>query len=138
MTGQRKNLTAEIMAEIVRAIERLGGDSKTLSEAPSIDDLVDCLRASGADRYLIGTFASWKDTIEDEEVRDDLRRLNEGIPYFKSVIASRRLRSTGLTDLGGRSLPVLSGNLLRGDSSDENNHNLRIQMMHKLCLRKNN
>jgi hypothetical protein len=36
-----KNLTAEIMAEIIRAIERLGGDSKTLPEAPSTDDLVD-------------------------------------------------------------------------------------------------
>jgi hypothetical protein len=90
MTGQRKNLTAEIMAEIIRAIERLGGDSKTLPEAPSTDDLVDWLRASGADRYLIGTVASWKDTIEDEEVLDDLRRLNEGKSYFDSGIASRR------------------------------------------------
>jgi hypothetical protein len=91
MTGQRKNLTAEIMAEIIRAIERLGGDSKTLPEAPSTEDLVDCLRSSGADRYLIGTVASWKDTIEDDEVLNDLRRLNEGKPYFESVIASRRL-----------------------------------------------
>jgi hypothetical protein len=68
---------------------RLGGDSKCLPESPSQDDLVALLRQNGADRYLNGTVASWKDTIEDEEVLDDMQRLNEGRPYFDRVIASR-------------------------------------------------
>jgi hypothetical protein len=38
---------------------------------------------------LIGTVASWKDTMDDEEVLNDLQRLNEGRPYFDRIIASR-------------------------------------------------
>ena len=77
------------MAEIIRAITRLGGDPKSLPESPSQDDLLALLRQNGADRYLIGTVASWKDTMADEEVLDDLRRLNECRPYFDQIIASR-------------------------------------------------
>jgi hypothetical protein len=85
----KADLTAQIMAEIIRAITRLGGDPNSLPESPSQDDLVALLRQNGADRYLIGTVASWKDTMEDEEVLDDMQRLNEGRPYFDRVIASR-------------------------------------------------
>jgi hypothetical protein len=53
MTGQRKNLTAEIMVEIIRAIERLGGDSKTLPEAPST-------RTSALKAVEIGSFCNFK------------------------------------------------------------------------------
>jgi hypothetical protein len=77
------------MAEILRAITRLGGDSRSMPESPSQDDLLTLLRQNGADRYLIGTVASWKDTIDDEEVLNDLQRLNEGRPYFDQIIASR-------------------------------------------------
>jgi hypothetical protein len=91
MTLKHKaDLTAQIMAEIIRATTRLGGDPKSLSESPSQDDLLALLRQNGADRYLIGTIASWKDTIDDEEVLDDLQRLNEGRPYFDQIIASRK------------------------------------------------
>jgi hypothetical protein len=86
---QKADLTAHIIAEIIRAIIRLGGDPKSLSESPAQDDLLALLRENGADRYLIGTVASWKDTIDDEEVLDDLQRLNEGRPYFDRIIASR-------------------------------------------------
>ena len=90
MTLEHKaDLTAQIMAEIVRAITGLGGDPKSLPESPSQDDLLALLRQNGADRYLIGTVASWKDTMDDEEVLDDLKRLNEGRPYFDHIIASR-------------------------------------------------
>ena len=90
MTPEHKaDLTAQIMAEIIRAITRQGGDPKSLPESPSTDDIVALLRQNGADRYLIGTVASWKDTMEDEEVLDDLQRLNEGRPYFDRIIASR-------------------------------------------------
>jgi hypothetical protein len=91
MADERKDdLTAQIMAEIIRAIVRLGGDPKLLPESPSQVQLLDLLRQSGADRYLIGTVASWNDTIEDTEVLDDLRRLNEGKPYFDQILASRK------------------------------------------------
>ncbi len=84
------DLTAQIiMAEIIRAITRLGGDPKSLPESPSQDDLLALLRQNGADRYLIGTVASWKDTMDDEEVLDDLQRLNEGRLYFNHIIANR-------------------------------------------------
>jgi hypothetical protein len=53
MTGQRKNLTAEIIAEIIRAIERLGVDSKTLPEAPST-------RTSALQAVEIGSFCNFK------------------------------------------------------------------------------
>ena len=90
MTPEHKaDLTAQIIAEIIRAITRLGGDPKSLPESSSTDDIVALLRQNGADRYLIGTVASWKDTMEDEEVLDDLQRLNEGRPYFDRIIASR-------------------------------------------------
>lgn len=85
----KADLTVQIMAEIIRAITRLGGDPNSLPESPSQDDLVALLRQNGADRYLIGTVASWKDTMEDEEVLDDMQRLNEGRPYFDRIIASR-------------------------------------------------
>jgi len=89
----KADLTAQIMAEIIRAVTRLGGDPKSLPESPSQDDLLALLRQNGADRYLIGTVASWKDTIDDEEVLDDLQRLNEGRPYFDRIIASRNDRT---------------------------------------------
>jgi len=89
----KADLTAQIMAEIIRAITRLGGDPKSLPESPSQDDLLALLRQSGADGYLIGTVASWKDTIDDKEVLDDLQRLNESRPYFDLIIASRNDRT---------------------------------------------
>jgi hypothetical protein len=87
------DLTAQNMAEIIRAITRLGGDPKSLPESPSQDYLLALLRQNGADRYLIGSVASWKDTMDDEEVLDDLQRLNEGGPYFDRIIASRNDRT---------------------------------------------
>jgi hypothetical protein len=89
----KADLTAKIMAEIIRAITRLGGDPKSLPDSPSQDDLVSLLRQSGADCYLIGTVASWKDTMEDEEVLDDMQRLNDGRPYFDRIISSRNDRT---------------------------------------------
>ena len=86
---QKADLTAQIVAEIVRAITNLGGDANSLPESPSQDDLAALLRQNGADRYLIGTVASWKDTMEDEEVLDDMQRLNGGRPYFDRIIASQ-------------------------------------------------
>jgi hypothetical protein len=83
------DLTPQIMAEIIRAIIRLGGDPKVLPESPRQDQLLDLLRHLGADRYLIGTVASWKDTIDDETALDDLRRLNEGRSFFDELFASR-------------------------------------------------
>ena len=85
----KADLTPQIMAEIIRAITRLGGNPKSLPESPSQDDLLALLRQNGADRYLIGAVASWKDTMDDEEVLDDLQRLNKGRPYFDRIIASR-------------------------------------------------
>jgi len=83
------DLTPQIMAEIIRAITRLGGDPSLLPESATPEHLARFLEKCGADRYLIGTVASWKDTIQDEEVLDDLRRLNEGKPFFDQIIASR-------------------------------------------------
>jgi hypothetical protein len=83
-----EDLTPQIMAEIIRAVIRLGGDPKVLPESPTQDQLLDLLRHCGADRYLIGTVASWKDTIDDEVVLDDLRRLNQGRPFFDELVAS--------------------------------------------------
>lgn len=82
------DLTPQIMAEIIRAIIRLWGDPKVLPESPRQDQLLDLLRHLGADRYLIGTVASWKDTIDDETALDDLRRLNEGKSFFDELFAS--------------------------------------------------
>jgi hypothetical protein len=87
--GPKADLTAEIMGEIIQAIARLGGSPQSLPESPSQDDLLTLLRQNGADRYLISTVASWKDTMDDEDVLDDLQRLNEGRPYFDHIIASR-------------------------------------------------
>jgi outer membrane translocation and assembly module TamA len=90
MTIEHKpDLLPQIMAEVIRAVTRLGGNPKSIQESPSIDDVVAMLRQNGADRYLIGTIASWRDTMDDEEVLDDLRRLNEGKPYFDQIIASQ-------------------------------------------------
>jgi len=76
------------MAEIIRAVTRLGGDHALLPENATPGDLADYLSTCGADRYLIGTVASWQDTIADEEILSDLRRLNEGEAYFDRIFAS--------------------------------------------------
>jgi hypothetical protein len=86
---QEPDMTPQIMAEVIRAITLLGGDPRLLPESPTQDQILSLLRQRGADRYLIGTVASWKDTIDDVEVLDDLRRLNDGRPYFDQVIARR-------------------------------------------------
>jgi hypothetical protein len=82
------DLTPQIMAEIIRAVVRLGGDPRLLPESATPGELAALLEGCGADRYLIGTVASWQDTIGDEEVLEDLRRLNEGRPYFDQRLAS--------------------------------------------------
>ena len=79
--SDESDLTPQIMAEIIRAVTRLGGDPSLLPENVTPWHLARFLEQCGADRYLVGTLASWQDTIEDGEVLDDLRRLNEGKPY---------------------------------------------------------
>jgi len=77
------------MAEIIHAVTRLGGDPSLVPENATPSHLARFLEKCRADRYLIGTVASWQDTIDDAEVLDDLRRLNEGKHYFDQIIVTR-------------------------------------------------
>ena len=55
----------EIVSEICKAVERLGGS-----------------------RELLGVFGSWGDTLSDDEVLEALRHLNAGGRRFDEVFAS--------------------------------------------------
>jgi len=71
------DLTAKITEEIAYAIRKLGGD-------PSPLDLTDTWKVNrtleflGASIYLKAAIGSWRDTLTDEEVLDDLRRWRVG------------------------------------------------------------
>ena len=68
------NLTNHIIQEIAAAIRKLGGN-------PNDVDLTDTLKVNrvlkslGADRYVLMTIGSWRDTLTDEEVLRELREI---------------------------------------------------------------
>jgi len=71
------NLTADITKEIAYAIRKLGGDptSVDLTDTWEVNRTLEFL---GGSLHLMTTIGSWKDTLTDEEVLDDLRRWREG------------------------------------------------------------
>lgn len=71
------SLNEQIVQEIALAITKLGGNPKTvnLSDPWAVNRTLEFLRA---DIYLLTTIGSWKDTITDEQVLDDLRTWNAG------------------------------------------------------------
>jgi hypothetical protein len=50
--------------------------------------MYDAVDRLGGDRQLLATIRSWGDTLTDEQVLEDLRRLNSGRPIFDVAIAS--------------------------------------------------
>jgi hypothetical protein len=73
--GIRNDLTEEIMLEIAFAIRKLGGEPGclNLTDAWAVNRLLEFL---GADIYLMATVGSWRDTLSDDEVLDELKRWN--------------------------------------------------------------
>jgi len=66
-----KDLTPEILAELRRVLERFGeSDGLDLTDTQALNRL---LESRGADIYLLCTIGSWRDTMTDEEVLQDLR-----------------------------------------------------------------
>jgi hypothetical protein len=75
-----------IRTEICKALENLGGPPKMLAAVGRRAQGGDVRR--GGDRQLLATIRSWGDTLTDEQVLEDLRRLNSGRPIFDVAIAS--------------------------------------------------
>lgn len=71
-----KDLTAEITAEIRRVLERFGISISANLDLTDPSDVNRLLEGRGADIYLLCTIGSWKDTMSDEEVLEDLRTWN--------------------------------------------------------------
>ena len=69
------DVTADILAEIYRAAERLGARSGQLRSLTAAG-LYDELEALGADRRLLGVVGSWGDCMTDAEVLSALRQWN--------------------------------------------------------------
>ena len=67
-----RDLTSEILAELRRVLHKfciasLGLD---LTDTQAVNQL---LQSRGADIYLLCTIGSWRDTMTDDEVLQDLR-----------------------------------------------------------------
>jgi hypothetical protein len=78
--------TALILAEIHRAIERLGGSQRPAT--PEQASRIVCELSADVDlRSICG---SWEEpTLEDDEILAMLRNWNAGVPVFTEVYASR-------------------------------------------------
>lgn len=77
-------MTDLILAEIHRAIEKLGGSTKPTTTGETYHE---CVRL-GAGSDLLSIIGSWQDTLDDEHVLDLLRDWNAGRPLFQTVFAS--------------------------------------------------
>lgn len=66
------DLTPEITAQIRLVLERFGVHTPDL-DLTDTARVVRLLEACGADIYLRATIGSWKDTLTDEEVLQDLK-----------------------------------------------------------------
>ena len=73
-----------IIAEIHRAINRLGGSARPATP----NDADRALRDLGADIDLISIVDSWQDTLPDAQILELLRNWNTGVPLFQTVHAS--------------------------------------------------
>jgi hypothetical protein len=84
-----KDLTAEITEEIAHAIRALGGDPETLdlTETWVVNRTLEFL---GADIYLMATVGSWRDTMPDEIILDELRTWNAGGSPVFSLYTGRQ------------------------------------------------
>ena len=73
----QKDLTEQIVIEVAFAIRKLGGEpgALNLTDTWAVNRLLEFL---GADIYLRATVGSWRDTLSDEEVLEDLRTWNRG------------------------------------------------------------
>jgi hypothetical protein len=73
----QKDLTEEIVKEIALAIIKLGGQPGTLNLTDSwaVNRVLEFL---GADIYLTATVGSWRDTLSNNEVLEELQRWNCG------------------------------------------------------------
>ena len=79
-------MTAAILAEIHRAIQKLGGNSQPMSPA----DAARTVRELGADVDLRSIADSWAGaTLDDDEILDMLRNWNAGIGVFAVKYAER-------------------------------------------------
>jgi len=72
-----EDVTAAIQREIATAISRLGGDPAgvNLADPWAVNRVLEFL---GADKYLLCTVGSWRDTLPDEQVLKELREWNAG------------------------------------------------------------
>jgi hypothetical protein len=65
------DLTPQITAEIRRVLDRFGiGADLDLTDTSAVNHI---LESRGADIYLLCTIGSWKDTMSDQQVLQDLR-----------------------------------------------------------------
>jgi hypothetical protein len=87
--GDQPTLTNEITAEIASAITKLGGDPATvdLTNTWQVNRTLEFL---GADIYLMTTVGSWRDTLPDDVVLDELRTWNEGKSLAPDISFTRR------------------------------------------------
>jgi hypothetical protein len=71
------DLTQAIIAEIATAIRNLGGDPATvdLRDTWAVNRVLEFL---GADRYLLMTVGSWKDSQDEETTLRELKEWNAG------------------------------------------------------------
>jgi hypothetical protein len=76
-----KDLTDLIIAEIHRAIVKLGGSAQPATP----DEAQRELRNLGADIDLRSIVDSWQDTLDDELILEMLRNWNAGLPLFDTV-----------------------------------------------------
>jgi hypothetical protein len=84
VSSEEQAYTDHIIAEIRRAIEKLGG----LARPATPDEAQRAVRDVGADIDLRSIVDSWQDTLDDDEILELLRNWNAGLPLFQTVYAS--------------------------------------------------
>jgi hypothetical protein len=68
-----------IRSEIYKALESLGGPPELLAatiNGASKAEIYDAAERLGADRYLLAAIGSYRQTLSDDEVLEELRRWN--------------------------------------------------------------
>ena len=87
MRSRQRALTAAILAEIHRAIQKLGGNSQPMTPA----DAARTVRELGADVDLRSIADSWcGETLDDQMILAMLRAWNLGKGVFSKVYAARK------------------------------------------------
>lgn len=89
-----KDLTPEITAEIRRVLERFDISIDADFDLTETSKVNRILESRGADIYLLCTIGSWRDTLPDEVILDELQTWNSGKSLAPDIPFARTQRSS--------------------------------------------